>query len=250
MLTMEQIEENKRRFIDIVKSIEVDFDIDSFIFYLEDGDFFYAPATATHSYAYDGGLCQHSLDVYDTLCVLCSLDVDNDLDANSIKVVGLFHDLYKMNYYEKYAQNKKVYTENGSKRDNFGKFEWVSSEAFKIKDQAERLVYGDSAFTSYMILSKFIPLTDYEIVALVNHNCGMDNGYSNKDLGAILNTNKLAIYLHSADMICTYNKPLVDYRVVEEDREIDMEGYVVTEDENGKTRLVVDDEQDSRTTTK
>ena len=49
MLTMEQIEENKRRFIDIVKSIEVDFDVDRFIFYLEDGDFFYAPATATHS---------------------------------------------------------------------------------------------------------------------------------------------------------------------------------------------------------
>ena len=139
MLTIEQIESNKQRFIDIVKSIEVDFDVDSLIFFLEDSDFFYAPATATHSYSYDGGLCQHSLDVYDTLEVLCSLDGGEDeIDQNTIKILGLFHDLYKMNYYEKYTQNKKVYMENGSKRDNLGKFEWVSVEAYKIKDQEDR----------------------------------------------------------------------------------------------------------------
>ena len=222
MLTIEQIEANKQMFIDILKSIEVDFDLDGLISFIEDSDFFYAPATATHSYSYDGGLCQHSLDVYNTLDILCSLDGgENKVDTNSIKILGLFHDLYKVNYYEKYTQNKKVYSDEGSKRDNLGKFDWVSVEAYKIKDQDDRLVYGDSAFTSYMLLSKFIPLTDYEVVALVNHNCGMDNGYANKDLGAILNTNKLALYLHSADMICTYSQPLQDYRVVEEEEPLE-----------------------------
>lgn len=225
MLQEEEIQVYREKFIGILNSIEIDFDKEGLIAFLDEQGFFTAPATATHSYAYDGGLCQHSIDVYESLSTLCSLDADNDLDLNSIKIVGLFHDLYKCNYYEKYTQNKKVYFEQGTKRDNLGKFDWVSSEAYKVKEAADRIVYGDGAFTSYMLLSKYIPLTDYEVVALVNHNCGMDNGYSNRDLGNILSSNKLAIYLHSADMICTYNKPLQEYRVecVEEEDEQDNE---------------------------
>ena len=55
-----------------------------------------------------------------------------------------------------------------------------------------------------MILSKFISLTDDEIVAIVNQYVGMDDGYSNKDMSNILAKNPLLVLLHVADMLSCY----------------------------------------------
>lgn len=205
-MNMVDIESNKERFNSLIDSIEIgEFNKEAFKDFLEQNNFYIAPATSLYSYSFDGGLCQHSLDVYDTLNFLCA-NSGEPIDDNSIKLVALFHDIYKMCYYEKTTVNKKIYSENGSKRDNAGKFDWVSVEGYKIREAKDRPLYGDNAFTSYMLLSKFIPLTDVESVAIVNHNCGMDNGYSNKDMSHILANNHLAVLLHCADMICTYTQ--------------------------------------------
>ena len=212
---MVNVETNKERFNELVNSIGIEFDKDALFTFLENNDFYTAPATSMYSYSYEGGLCQHCLDVYDTLKILCELSGEV-FEDDTIKLVGLFHDFYKVAYYEKSVVNKKVYSETGSKKDSGGRFDWVSIEGYKVREAPNRPLYGDNSFTSYMLLSKFIPLTDYETVAIINHNCGMDNSYSNKDLSHILASNHLTVLLHSADMICTYGeKPLV-MPVVEE----------------------------------
>ena len=48
MLTKEQIEQNKQTFIDLIRSIERDFDKDKLINWLENSDFFYAHASTRY----------------------------------------------------------------------------------------------------------------------------------------------------------------------------------------------------------
>ena len=67
MLTKEQIEQNKQTFIDLIRSIERDFDKDKLLNWLENSDFFYAPASTRYHSNFEGGLCAHSLSVYYSL---------------------------------------------------------------------------------------------------------------------------------------------------------------------------------------
>ena len=81
MLDNKQIEENKNYFIALIKSIKRDdSDIDSLIDYLENkSDFFTAPASTVYHNNFEGGLCEHSLNVYK--CFM-------DFVKSNLKVVG------------------------------------------------------------------------------------------------------------------------------------------------------------------
>ena len=210
MLMDNQIEANKKEFLSI---------LDSFLTtdrgYLEElkhyltfeTDFFEAPASTKYHGNFKGGLCAHSLTVYKLMSDLktqLSAVANLNIPEISIVVVGLLHDIAKTNYYEEYYANKKLYSENGSKKDNIGRFDWVSQQAYKVKEPQDRYTTGNYGFNSYMVLSKFISLTDEEIVAIVNQYVGMDDGYSNKDMGTILNKNPLLVLLHVADMLSCY----------------------------------------------
>ena len=64
----EEIEKNKQRFLSIVESFtEHKFDKDKVVNYLCNSDFFVAPASTKYHCNFKGGLCLHSLTVYDTL---------------------------------------------------------------------------------------------------------------------------------------------------------------------------------------
>lgn len=209
MLTEEQIAENKKLFLDLVNSINVEgADLEGLIKYLEESDFFTAPASTVYHSAYKGGLCQHSLNVYFELQELYDKykkqGVELNYSEDTLKVVGLFHDISKVNFYESYVQNKKIYSENGSKSDNMGKFDWFSEEKYKVIEAHDRFVAADHGTNSYIILSRYIPMTEEEMVAIINHHSGMDNGCTNRDLSAILNRYSLAALLHIADYVATY----------------------------------------------
>ena len=170
--------------------------------FLSDSDFYDAPFSTEYQYAYPGGLAEYSLDVYDNLKKLVeSFKLNEVYPWQTICVVGLFHALSKVNYYEGYVRNEKVYSPNGSKFDNLGNYDWVSKQSYKVKDAKDRYTAGELGFTSYMLLSKFIPLREEEIMAIVHYHCGMDNNHSTKDIYEILKSYPLVVLLHSAALI-------------------------------------------------
>lgn len=72
----------------------------SIIAKLTDIGFFDAPASSKHHLAYPGGLAEHSINVCETLCQLTQ---NNDIAWQHIRspyIVGLLHDLCKVDAYE------------------------------------------------------------------------------------------------------------------------------------------------------
>lgn len=205
-MNMINVEENKYKFIELIKSISRDgADISGLIYKLEHSDFFEAPCSTVYHLCERGGLCQHSLNVYEELRRLVDMHYpDGDkFSEDSVIIVALLHDLSKMNYYELTAKNTKVYCDNGTKKDELGKFEWKSELGYRRKDEKDRFVYGHHGQNSEYMTSTFIPLTLEESVAIVNH-MGGDDEYKPFDLTPIYNRYPLAGLLHAADFLATF----------------------------------------------
>ena len=161
------IEKNKETFIQLINSIErQDFNKERLIKWLEEkSDFFTAPASIKYHSNYEGGLCAHSLNTYYSLSSLAQSflthveiikDVDteeekellvSDYDEDSIKIIALFHDISKANFYEKYLRNVK--------NEETGKWEQV--EEYRTKSADDRFIYGNHEQTSAYMLRNLIP---------------------------------------------------------------------------------------------
>ncbi len=166
-------------------------------------DFKTAPASTKYHSNKEGGLCEHSLNVYKNLKLLNDT-FNTGLDVNSMILVSLLHDLSKINFYEKTIRNKKVYSPSGSKSDDLGRFDWVSVYDYVIKDPSLRFIGSTHEVNSFLIASRFITLDFNEVVAIINHHAGMGDPNPNRDLNEIFHQNKLAALLHSADYLATY----------------------------------------------
>ena len=92
---MTNTEENKFRFITLLKSTNRAC-IENVIDWLESTDFFEAPASTKYHENYTGGLCEHSLKVYDTLERL-NKEFDIGIDYKSRIIMSLLHDVCKAN---------------------------------------------------------------------------------------------------------------------------------------------------------
>lgn len=125
-------------------------------------------------------------------------------DEDSIKIVGLFSGLYKMNYYKEAYANVKEYREDGTKRDNLGSFEWVSQKGYKVRDAEERYIYGTNGQNSERIISQFIPLKDMESAAIIWHKGFTDN--NTMELSEIYNRYHLALLTYNAHLLTIYLK--------------------------------------------
>lgn len=201
-------EANRDTFIEILKSIKREYDFEGLVKFLDDGGFFDAPASSQYHSAFDGGLCFHSLEVYTNLVKLCKTVFEGETvveEDDTLKIVALFHDIAKMNLYEKTAINEKCYCDTGTSVDAVGRFNWVSKFAYKTKSIDSREVYGDKCFTAYFLLSRYMPLTDLELIVLANQYSAFDSsGCSSKELSALLGKYPLVALLHSSDVISTY----------------------------------------------
>ena len=215
MLTEEKIIDNKRRFLNLVQSIGREgVNMQRLIAQLEGSDFFEAPASAIYHNAFKGGLCDHCLNVYDTLVGMCEAVYPDQCDDmgnvvtktcpysdDTLKIVALFHDFDKMNKYERTVQNKKIYSETGSKYDEMGKYDWVSVPGFKRKDTKDVFVLGTHGENSVYMTETFIPLSAEEHAAILNHSSVYDN--PKLDTTAIYSRYHLACLLHVADLTAT-----------------------------------------------
>ena len=204
-LTHEQIENNKQEFINILSTIKREgAKIEELVAKLTRSDFFTAPASTKYHCDYEGGLCEHSLNVYYNLRNLVNRQGLDEACYNeeSIIICGLLHDISKMNRYEKTARNKKVYCEDGKQYDELGRFKWISETGWQTR--ANHFVYGSHEMTSEYIVRQFIPLTLDESVAILHHMGSMAWDSAKDNIGDVFNQYTLALLLYMADMTSCY----------------------------------------------
>lgn len=206
-LTKKEREENKERFIGLIRSINREgAKVEELLIKLENSDFYIAPASTKYHGSYEGGLVHHCLAVYDNLKLLIEMKGIKGISEDCIIILALLHDFSKMNLYKREYRNKKVYSPDGSKSDNAGRFEWVAEEIYAMYPLDERFLYGNHEETAEFMIRQYIPLTYQESVAIINHHAGMS--YDSHDLSSsIIERFPVATLLHLADMLaCNIDK--------------------------------------------
>lgn len=179
----------KEEFLELLKSIKRD-GIDKLIEYLETTDFFEAPASSRFHSNFKEGLVFHSLNVYKIL----KQDLEDNhmkVDEDTIKIIGLLHDICKVNFYKVDYRNTK---------NEYG--QWIKVPYYIVDDQ---LPYGHGEKSVY-ILSSFIKLSREEAIAIRWHMGGFDNSVKGGDfsLSKAFTDYPLALMLHIADLKSTY----------------------------------------------
>lgn len=224
MLTDEQLVEVKDEYLRILRQLKrEDCDVEGFIEFLESTDFFTAPASQQYHCSFPGGLCLHSINVYkilhDITYKFAKKSINNPkfvqggkepekitvpyYSEDTIILVGLLHDLSKINLYEKIVKNEKVYCEDGDKSDNLGKFKWRGVNAYATKQVENRINLGLRGVNTYLKASEFFSLSEEEMNTLIYQYSATDKEPI-PDLSHILARNNLAVYLHASDIISTY----------------------------------------------
>lgn len=185
---------NKERFIEIYKKYIQRPGSDKLLEFLlsNSSDFFDAPASTRFHGNYDGGLVEHSLNVYDCLHDYLNRErVKNtyglSYSEESIAIVSLLHDLCKINCYKKGTRNVK---ENG---------QWIQVPTYEYNDT---LPYGHGEKSVYMI-SGYMRLTREEAFA-IRYHMGFAGKEDARDVGAAFEMFPLAFALSIADMESTY----------------------------------------------
>lgn len=146
-------------------------------------DFFEAPASTKHHGCYEGGLVEHSLNVYYELMKLCRW-YNNKSTNESIAIVALFHDLCKVNCYK---------TEMRWRKDENNR--WEQYPTYKFEEDYH---FGGHGAKSVYLVQNFIKLTPEEASAINSHMGAWDaTTYSNPT--AVYSVNELAWLLHVAD---------------------------------------------------
>lgn len=186
-----RLEEKRQEFLELCSRYLTRDGTSGLLDWLKSSDFFIAPASTKFHGNYEGGLLEHSLNVYK--CLLAELESEGLKDAYSdetVAIVALFHDLCKVNFYKKGTRNVK---ENG---------QWVVKEIFEI-DEKFPCGHGEK---SVIILQNFISLSAEEIFAIRAHMGGFDASIKGGEyfIGKIFERSKLALLLHIADMKATY----------------------------------------------
>ena len=186
---------NKERFIDIFQSkIHREGARELLDFLLSDHcDFFTAPASTRYHGAYEGGLLEHSLNVYDCLCDQLARERVKQVygisySEESVAIVALLHDLCKVNFYKTSFRNVKDETGH-----------WVSAPYYTIEDN---LPYGHGEKSVY-IVSGYMRLTRDEAFA-IRYHMGFSGPEDANQVGRALEMFPLASMLFMADMEASY----------------------------------------------
>lgn len=163
--------------------------------WLQKTDFFTAPASTKFHSSYEGGLCKHSLNVYDNLMdevELYNKKASKEIPAESVLICALLHDLRKANYYKTSIRNIKN-EETGV---------WEKQPFYQVEDQ---FPYGHGEGAVFLI-ERFMRLKTSEAVAIRWHMGGFDpaakggNGCASKAFAMY----PLAVLLSVADLKATY----------------------------------------------
>jgi len=130
--------------------------MDKLLAWLESTDFFTAPASTRFHGAYEGGLLEHSMNVYNAFQKL----FPDEEDPASVAICTLLHDLCKANFYAVEYRNKKN-----------SRGEWEKVPVYVVEDQ---FPYGHGEKSVYLI-EHFVRLKKEEAFAIRWHMGGFDD---------------------------------------------------------------------------
>ncbi len=163
--------------------------------YLESraSDFFTAPASTRFHGSYEGGLVEHSINVYHCLHQYLTRErvkevYGLDYSEESIAIVSLLHDVCKINCYKPGTRNVK--DERGV---------WHSVPTYEFDD---KLPYGHGEKSVY-ILSGYMRLTREEAFA-IRYHMGFSGTEDSRNVGNAFAMYPLSLALSIADMEATY----------------------------------------------
>jgi hypothetical protein len=158
-------------------------------------DFFVAPASTKFHSAFVGGLVEHSVKVYKRFLNKIKSEFGENyqekISDESIAIIGLLHDVCKINYYKEELRNTK--DKNGN---------WIQKICYTVED---KLPYGHGEKSVY-IINGFIRLTRDEAMAINWHMGGFDNRVQggSYSMGTAFYAYPIALIFHVADLETTY----------------------------------------------
>ncbi len=175
--------------------------LDRILAYLDKTDFYDAPSSASFHLNEKGGLCRHSINVFQTALKLnesVAAPAINDgvspftepITEESIAIATLFHDLCKVKLYHEVQKWKK---------DDNGR--WMSYPGYELKDDFP-LGHGEK---SCLMLSWYMRLTPDEMLAIRWHMGMFDMGENGSSLRyafrAAVDKSPLVVLVQAADML-------------------------------------------------
>ena len=183
------LEELKGEFLNTLCSVNRE-GMDKLIDFLNKTDFFNAPASTRFHGCYEGGLVEHSLQVYKILKEkVKNASIEINTNDDSIKIVALLHDICKANYYKVDFRNAK---------NKFG--EWEKVPYYTVDDQ---IPYGHGE-KSVMMISEYIKLTPEEKYAIRWHMGFTEPKEIYNTIGQAYKKYPLALLTFEADLESTY----------------------------------------------
>lgn len=182
--------DNKERFVAIYRDKIKRDGAEALLSFLENSDFFTAPASTRYHCGYAGGLVEHSLNVYDCLRSLVSSDIiSNDLNLTfseeSIAIVSLLHDLCKVGVYRESTRNVK--------KDG----RWEAVPYYEFDDP---IPFGHGEKSQYIVAS-FMKLTREESFAIRYHMGYSEEFCDRRNIGKAFELFPLALLTHQADQM-------------------------------------------------
>lgn len=200
-------EDNIRRFELLLGSVNRP-GIDRLLDYIRRSDFYTAPASTRFHLSCEGGLLQHSLNVYDCLTAKKSDPIWKDylakLGDESLIIIALLHDLCKIKTYVPDFKNQKNYdpeavaqAESWQRRsDASGKFIWEAVPIYRIED-AMPLGHGEK---SVMIARTYIELKAPELYAIRWHMGFSEDSSQYQSINGAMDKYPIVIAVIEADL--------------------------------------------------
>ena len=164
--------------------------MDKLLEFIEKTDFYKAPASTKFHGAFEGGLLEHSLKVYEILKdKVEKAIIPIETPVESLIIIALLHDICKANFYKVDYRNAK---------NQFG--EWEKVPYYTVEDT---IPYGHGE-KSVMMLTEYIKLTVEEKYAIRWHMGFTEPKELYTTLGAAFKKYPVAFLMHEADLEATY----------------------------------------------
>ena len=194
---------NIERFESLLLSCNRD-GMDKLLEFIRKSDFYTAPASTRFHNCHEGGLLEHSLNVYDCLCAKKASgiwqSVLNQINDESFIIIALLHDICKTYMYTVEYKNKKVYSDHGSKSDSQGRFDWESVPGYTVDDKMP-LGHGEK---SVFLADEFIELKPVERYAIRWHMLWTEPKELYNTISQAVRKYPVILALNEADLEATY----------------------------------------------
>lgn len=177
--------------------------IEALIEFIRKSDFYTAPASTRFHSCHEGGLLEHSLNVYARLISKFNDELwksSVEVGSDSLIIAALLHDLCKSYFYGTELKNKKEYHDKGSKSDSNGRFDWVTVPSYVVDD---KIPYGHGE-KSVMMIEEYIKLKPIERYAIRWHMGFSEPKENWNTLGTAMRKYPLILALHMSDLESTY----------------------------------------------